>query len=64
MYGNVRKLEDRPMLEVVDSTDIAVSQLKAFRPGPFPHLRETEGPRRSEISSDRSCAFFLREKKN
>jgi hypothetical protein len=60
MYGNVRKLVDRPMLEVIDSTDIAVSQLKAFRPGPFPHVREINGQEKSEVPSSRICALFVR----
>lgn len=61
MYGNVLKLVDRPMLEVVDSCDVAVSQLKAFRPGDFPHLVETKGPERHESRSSTTCALFVRE---
>lgn len=60
MYGNVLKLVDRPMLDVVDSKDVAVSQLKAFRPGSFPHLIETFGEERHEIPSSKTCALFVR----
>ncbi len=62
MYGNVRKLVDRPMLEVIDSTGIAVSQLKAFRPGPFPHVREMKGQVKIEVPSSKICALFVRDK--
>ncbi|MBN1420832.1 MAG: FAD-dependent oxidoreductase [Planctomycetes bacterium] len=60
MYGNVRKLEDRPMLEIADSTDVVVSQLKAFAPGGFPHLRETSAGKEIEIPSTEACALFVR----
>jgi hypothetical protein len=61
MYGNVRKLVDRPMLEIVDSTNIVVSQLKAFQPGDFPHLRETFENATTEIPSSKTCALFERQ---
>jgi hypothetical protein len=61
MYGNVKKLVDRPMLEVVDSQDVLVSQLKAFRPGSFPHLIETFGEKSHEIPSSKTCALFVRD---
>jgi hypothetical protein len=63
MYGNVRKLVKRPMLELVDSDDVVVSQLKAFNPGDFPHVTETWGEARSEVSSSKICALFLRDSK-
>jgi hypothetical protein len=63
MYGNVRKLVNRPMLDVVNSDEIMVSQLKAFQPGSFPHLTETSGQVKSEIPSTKVCALFLREPK-
>jgi hypothetical protein len=61
MYGNVRGLNDRPMLDIVDSQEILVSQLKAFSPGPFPHLRETYGGQTVEMPSSTTCALFVRE---
>ncbi len=61
MYGAVRKLGDRPMLEVVNSQGIQVSQLKAFEPGDFPHLTEIRGTSRSEIPSSNVCALFVRD---
>jgi len=61
MYGNVRQLGERPMLEVVDSERILVSQLKAFFPGDFPHLVETRGQATSAVPSAKTCALFVRE---
>ena len=63
MYGNVKKLEDRPMLEVVDSTDIVVSQLKSFQPGSFPHVTETFRQGKISIPSSKTCALFVRDDK-
>ncbi|NLY00626.1 MAG: hypothetical protein GXY83_31400 [Rhodopirellula sp.] len=61
MYGNVRQLGDRPMLDVVDSKEILVSQLKAFSPGDFPHLVEIRGQETFVVPSSTTCALFLRE---
>jgi hypothetical protein len=61
MYGNVRNLGDRPMLEIANSRSIAVSQLKAFSPGSFPHIVETFGGETYEIPSSKTCALFLRD---
>ena len=61
LYGNVRQLGDRPMLDVVNSRDVLVAQLKAFQPGSFPHLTETIGGARSEMPSTRTCALFMRD---
>jgi len=60
MYGNVRKLEDRPMLEIANSDDVVVSQLKAFQPSTFPHLVETHGGATSVIPSSKTCALVIR----
>jgi hypothetical protein len=60
MYGVVRKLENRPMLEVVDSNDVLVAQLKTFSPQGFPHLIETRGANRYAVPSSTTCALFLR----
>jgi hypothetical protein len=61
MYGNVRKLIGRPMLEIVSSQDLMIAQLKAFRPGDFPHVTETSGSDTSEIPSTKVCALFVRD---
>jgi hypothetical protein len=61
MYGNVRQLGDRPMLDVVNSNGIVVSQLKAFSPGDFPHLIETRGQENSAVPSAKTCALFVRQ---
>ncbi len=61
MYGNVRQLGDRPMLDVVNSDRILVSQLKAFRPSSFPHVTETTGSERNVIPSSETCALFVRD---
>ena len=63
MYGNVKKLVDRPMLDVVNSDNVVVSQLKAFQPGGFPHLTETSGEAQTEIPSAKICALFVRDSK-
>ncbi|MCU0871528.1 MAG: glycoside hydrolase family 55 protein [Pirellulaceae bacterium] len=61
MYGNVRQLGDRPMLEVVNSNRIVVSQLKAFSPADFPHLSETRRRENFTVPSSTTCALFVRE---
>jgi hypothetical protein len=63
MYGNVKKLVERPMLEVANSRDVQVSQLKAFRPGAFPHVTETFDGDRHVVSSSKTCALFVRDGK-
>lgn len=61
MYGNVKGLSSsRPMLEIFDSRNIAVSQLKAFFPGDFPHLKETIGEEVHSIPSSKPCVFYSR----
>ncbi len=61
MYGNVKGLNDRAMLEVINSEDIMVSQLKAFNPGSFPHLTEGRGGEKNAIPSSKTVALFVRE---
>jgi len=60
MYGVVRKLGERPMLEVVNSRDVAVSQLKTLNPGSYPHLIETFGSDKIVIPSSKIVALFAR----
>jgi hypothetical protein len=61
MYGNVRKLKDRPMLDLVDCDDIVVSQLKAFQPSTFPHLMETWSSEKNSVPSTKTIALFVRD---
>ncbi len=61
MYGVVRKLQDRPMLEVINSRDVLVAQLKTFSPGGFPHLVESSGQENYRIPSSNPCALFIRD---
>ena len=61
MYGNVRRLGDRAMMEVIDSDDVQISQLKSFQSEGFPQLMERRGDSAYEIDSRTSCALFLRE---
>jgi hypothetical protein len=61
MQGVVRHLPvDRPMMEIIDSDDVQITQLQTFSRGGFPHLVETDGAKKSELPSSHSCAFFLR----
>ena len=59
-FGNVKKLVSRPMLEIVDSEDVLVSQLKAFNSAGFPHLVETNGDLKHVIPSTKVGALFVR----
>jgi hypothetical protein len=59
-YGVVRKLGDRPMLDVVDSTDVAVSLLKTLNAGTYPHIVETFRGARVVLPSSKPCALFVR----
>jgi hypothetical protein len=62
MYGNVKGLSsDRPMLEIVNSRNIMASQVKAFFPDVFPHIRETIGSVQNSIPSSKICALYIRD---
>ncbi|MCC6355182.1 MAG: hypothetical protein IT577_14920 [Verrucomicrobiae bacterium] len=60
-YGVVRKLGNRPMLEVVDSRDVVVSMLKTLNPGAYPHIVDSSGSTRVVLPSSKPCALFVRE---
>jgi hypothetical protein len=60
LYGNVRQLGEKPMLDVIDSERVQVSQLKAFAPAEFPHVSESCGGARSVVPSAQACALFWR----
>jgi hypothetical protein len=57
MYGVVRHLQDRPMIDVIDSDDVQISQRTAFEPADFPHLSETI----FSIPSFRACSLSVRD---
>jgi len=61
MYGVVRNLMNRPMLDVVNSEGVLVSQLKTFSPGDFPHVTEVSGSSTSRIPAEKTCALFVRD---
>jgi hypothetical protein len=61
MVGNVRHLGELPMLEIVDSRDVLVAQLKAFAPSTFPHLTERRGAEKHTVPSRQPVALFVRD---
>jgi hypothetical protein len=62
MYGNVKGLSPRrAMLEVVNSRHVLVSQLKAFFPDLFPHLREVLGQEEHSIPSSKVASLYVRD---
>ena len=61
MQGVVRKLGERPMIDVVNSKDVIVAQLKTFSPADFPHLTETIGETTKSVPSSKPCALFIRD---
>jgi hypothetical protein len=63
LYGNVLQLGDKPMLDVENSEDVVVAQLKAFRPGTFPHVTETIAQSKATVPSSRTCALMVRDAK-
>lgn len=63
MYGVVRHLGSRPMMEILNSDGVEIAQLKTFSPSDFPHLTELNGLEKNEIPSSKICALFLRDTK-
>jgi hypothetical protein len=59
--GNVVTLENRPMVDVVDSKDVLVSQVKSFKTGTFPNIRETIDGKSTEIPSSQLAALYIRD---
>ena len=49
------------MVDIVDSSDVLISQAKSFRVGDFPQVRETHQGATAEISSQRIAALLIRE---
>lgn len=61
LVGNVRFLGDLPMLDIADSDDVVVSQVKAFQPSTFPHLVETRDSAKCTVPSSQPVALFVRD---
>ncbi len=62
MYGNVKGLNsDRSMLEIINSRTVMASQVKAFFPAVFPHVRETIDGDEHSIPSAKICALYVRD---
>lgn len=59
--GNVMTGEGRPMIEVIDSKDVLISQAKSFKTGSFSQVRETYEGESAEIPSGRVAALVVRE---
>lgn len=64
MCGVVWKLGNRPMFDLEDSDNIVISQLKTFRPGEFPLLKETRAGVARSLPSSSECALFVRSARN
>jgi hypothetical protein len=59
--GNIVDTGDRPMVDVVNSTDILISQVKSFTTtGAFPNIRETIGTTVFEIPTTYMAALYVR----
>ena len=59
--GNILTVEKRPVIEVRDSENILISQIKSFRTGNFPQIREINKGTTFEIGSDKTVGLFVRE---
>jgi hypothetical protein len=59
--GNVLTSKQRPFIDVVNSHNVMVAQVKSFQTDDFPQIRETMGDKVMEIPSDRVAALFIRD---
>lgn len=59
--GNVLTSKQRPFIDVVNSRNVLVSQIKSFKTDDFPQVRETIGDQVMEISSEKTVALFIRD---
>jgi hypothetical protein len=59
--GNVLTSQQRPFIDVVNSRNVMVSQIKSFKTDNFPQIRETFGAQIMEISSKKTAALFIRD---
>jgi hypothetical protein len=60
LCGNILTVEQRPVIEIVNSNNVMVSQVKSFKTGDFPQLREIKGDETYEVSSDKIVGLFIR----
>jgi hypothetical protein len=59
--GNITTAEKRPVMQIVNSENIMITQIKSFRTGDFPQVSETHGNETFEIPTSKTVALFLRE---
>lgn len=59
--GLVTTAEKRPMMDVVNSRNVLITQARTFQAGDYPQVRETFGDVVNEIPSDRVAALFIRD---
>jgi hypothetical protein len=59
--GNVLTSKQRPFIDVVNSRDVLISQVKSFKTDDFPQVRETFGTTTTEIASNKIAALYLRD---
>lgn len=58
--GNVLTSAKRPFIDVVNSRNVLITQVKSFKTADFPQIRETYEGRSMEIPSTRTAALFIR----
>jgi len=61
MYGVVRKLGDRPMLAIDNSSNVMVAQLRSLQQLESPHVAETRAGQLTQIPGRQTCALFERD---
>jgi hypothetical protein len=59
--GNVQTSKQRPFIDVVNSSNILITQVKSFKTGDFPQIRETFNDVKIEIPSTKVAALFIRD---
>jgi hypothetical protein len=59
--GNVLTRNQRPFIDVVNSRNVMISQVKSFKTDDFPQIRETLGSETAEIPSQFFAALYLRD---
>lgn len=58
--GNVVTSDKRPMVDVVNSSDVVVFHAKSFKVGEFSQIRETYDGKSVEVPSQRALAILVR----
>jgi len=59
--GNVLTSAKRPFIDVVNSRNVLITQVKSFKTADFPQVRETYEGNSMEIPSSRTAALFIRD---